>query len=209
MRGGTRERIRHCQGAIMPHQPKILAFAGSARKGSFNKMLAKIAGAGAERAGAAVTYIDLRDLPMPIYDADLEAADGIPPNALAFKRLLAEHDAFLIASPENNSTVSALLKNALDWASRSAPGEPPFAAFQGKVAAVVSASTGALGGIRGLAQIRALLANMSVIVIPEQKAVPNARSAFGEDGRLLDDGARDAAEKVGAALARVAARLRA
>jgi chromate reductase len=207
MRGGITRLVRNSRGVIMPHQPKILAFAGSAREGSFNKMLVRIAGAGAEKAGAAVTYIDLRDLPMPIYDADLESAEGIPANALAFKTLLAEHDALLIASPENNSTVSALLKNALDWASRSAPGEPPFAAFDKKVAAVLSASTGALGGVRGLAQLRALLENMRVMVIPEQKTVPNARGAFGPDGGLLDETARTAAERVGAALAHVAAKL--
>ena len=189
------------------HRARILAFAGSARKGSFNKMLVKIAAAGAEKAGAEVTYIDLRDLPMPIYDADLEKAEGIPANALVFKKLLVEHDALLIASPENNSTVSALLKNALDWASRSAPGEPAFAAFDRKVAAILSASTGALGGIRGLAQLRALLENMRVMVIPEQKTVPKASEAFGADGTLADDATRAAVERVGAALAGVAAKL--
>ncbi|MBP2680703.1 MAG: NADPH-dependent reductase [Candidatus Krumholzibacteriota bacterium] len=189
------------------HRPRILAFAGSARTGSFNKMLVRIAGVGAERAGAELTYIDLRDFPMPIYDADLEAAEGLPPNALAFKKLLAEHDALLIASPENNSTVSALLKNALDWASRSAPGEPAFSAFDKKVAGLLSASTGVLGGVRGLAQLRALLENMRVMVIPDQKTIPKAKEAFGADGALVDDKAREAAERVGAALARVAAKL--
>ena len=170
-------------------------------------MLVRVAGAGAEKAGADVTYVDLRDLPMPIYDADLESADGIPVNALKFKTLLLEHDALLIASPEYNSTVSALLKNALDWASRSAPGEPPFAAFDRKVAAVLSASPGVLGGVRGLAELRALLENMRVMVIPEQKTIPKAADAFGPDGTLLDKANRDAVERIGAALSRVAARL--
>jgi chromate reductase len=193
----------------MARRPRILAFAGSARTGSYNKMLVRIAAAGAERAGAEVTYVDLRDLPMPLYDADLEATEGVPANALKFKALLKEHDALLIASPENNSTISALLKNAIDWASRPTPGDPPYAGFDGKVAAVLAASTGALGGIRGLAQLRRLLENMRVMVIPEQKTVPRAREAFDADGSLLDAATREAVERVGARLAHVTGKLQA
>ena len=191
----------------MSHQPRILAFAGSAREGSFNKMLVRIAATGAERAGAVVTLIDLRDFPMPLYDADLESAKGIPPNAMKFKSLLTENDGFLVASPENNSTISALLKNVIDWASRAAPGDPPLAGFDGRVAAVIAASTGALGGIRGLAQLRALLENMRVMVIPDQKAIPKARDAFAADGSLKERAAQEAVEKIGAKLAEVLAKL--
>jgi NAD(P)H-dependent FMN reductase len=191
----------------MPDRPRILAFAGSAREGSFNKMLVRIAAAGAERAGAVVTFIDLYDLPMPLYDADLESANGIPANAIKFKSLLKENDGLLIASPENNSTISALLKNVIDWASRAAPGDPPLAGFDGKVAAVIAASTGALGGIRGLAQLRALLENIRVMVIPDQKAIPKARDAFATDGSLKDKAAQEAVEKIGARLAEVLAKL--
>jgi NAD(P)H-dependent FMN reductase len=191
----------------MPDRPRILAFAGSAREGSFNKMLVRIAAAGAERAGAVVTFIDLYDLPMPLYDADLESAKGIPANAMKFKSLLKENDGLLIASPENNSTISALLKNVIDWASRAAPGDPPLAGFDGKVAAVIAASTGALGGIRGLAQLRALLENIRVMVIPDQKAIPKARDAFATDGSLKDKAAQEAVEMIGARLAEVLAKL--
>jgi NAD(P)H-dependent FMN reductase len=132
----------------MSYQPRILAFAGSARKGSFNKMLVKIAVRGAEATGAKVTYVDLRDFLLPVYDADLEAVGGLPENALRLKSLLEEHDGLLIASPENNSTISALLKNVLDWTSRRLPGEAAYTGFDGKVAALLAASTGALGGVR-------------------------------------------------------------
>ena len=90
----------------MNEKPRILAFAGSARTGSYNKMLVKIAAAGAEKAGAIVTYIDLREFPMPIYDADLEVAEGVPANAVEFKKFLTTHTGLLIASPENNRSMS-------------------------------------------------------------------------------------------------------
>ncbi|MCU7855089.1 MAG: NAD(P)H-dependent oxidoreductase, partial [Candidatus Thiodiazotropha sp. (ex Lucinoma borealis)] len=127
-------------------KPKILAFAGSSRKESFNKRLLAIAVSGAKETGANVTHIDLADYPMPLFNQDLESDEGIPENALKFKRLLADHDAFIIASPEYNSAFSPLLKNVIDWASRAeSDDEPPLAAFQGKVAAILATSPGALG----------------------------------------------------------------
>ncbi len=192
----------------MAHTPRILAFAGSARTGSYNKMLVKIAAAGARGAGAEVTSIDLREFPMPVYDADLEAASGIPETVVSLKTLMKEHDGFLFSSPENNSTISALMKNVIDWASRPLAGERPLACFDGKVAAICAASTGALGGIRGLIYLRALLGHMRMIVIPDQKAIPKARDAFEADGSLRDKGDQQAVENIGARLAVVIAKLR-
>ena len=103
---------------------RIVALAGSLRSGSFNKKLIKIAATGARAAGAAVTEVDLRDIPLPLYDGDVEREHGLPPNAKVFKRLLIEHHGFLISSPEYNSAISAVLKNAIDWASRPVPNEP-------------------------------------------------------------------------------------
>src|SRR5271165_4763264 len=114
--------------------PRILAFAGSLRKDSFNKKLVQIAVQGARSAGATVTYIDLKDYPLPIYDGDLEAASGIPENGLKLKKLFAEHDGLMIAAPEYNSSISAVLKNTIDWVSRQLPGEPMVANFVGKSA---------------------------------------------------------------------------
>ena len=95
----------------MPFIPKILAFAGSARTGSFNIKLIKIAAEAARNSGAEVTLLDLRDYPLPLYDADLEAAEGIPENAQKIKALFNNHHGFLIASPEYNSAFISDLSN--------------------------------------------------------------------------------------------------
>lgn len=182
--------------------PKILAFAGSARKESFNKKLLQIAVSGAHEAGANVTLIDLADYPMPLFDQDLEQDTGIPENALKFKKLLIEHDALMIASPEYNSAFSPLLKNVIDWASRAeSDDEPPLAAYQGKIAAIMSASPGALGGLRGLVLLRMLLSNIGVIVLPEQQTIPQAFKAFNGDGSLIDKKKQESVISLGRKLA--------
>jgi chromate reductase, NAD(P)H dehydrogenase (quinone) len=132
---------------------KILAFAGSARKESFNKKLANIAAEGAKNAGAEVTYLDFHDLPLPLYDEDLEALDGLPDNVLKLKSLMKAHDGFVIACPEYNSSITPLLKNVIDWASRPATDEPPLACFTGKVALLMSASPRGLEGLHMLPQL--------------------------------------------------------
>ncbi|MCG8487364.1 MAG: NAD(P)H-dependent oxidoreductase [Chromatiales bacterium] len=181
---------------------RILAFAGSSRRDSFNKRLLKIAASGAEAAGADVTRIDLADYPMPLFNQDLESEQGIPENALQFKRLLIDHDAFIIASPEYNSAFSPLLKNVIDWASRAeSDDEPPLMAFQGKTAVILAASPGALGGLRGLVFLRMLLANIGVTVLPEQQAIPQAFKAFNEDGSLVDDRKQQSVMALGKKLA--------
>ena len=150
----------------MTYTPKILAFAGSTRTDSLNKKLVKIAANGAKNVGAEVTFIDLRDYPMPLYDGDLEAKEGLPPNALKLKEIFWQHQGFLIASPEYNSSYSGVLKNTIDWLSRPASSdEPGLSCFVGRVAAIMSTSPGALGGLRGLAALRQLLENIQVIVL--------------------------------------------
>jgi NAD(P)H-dependent FMN reductase len=192
----------------MAYTPKILAFAGSTRNGSFNKKLVKIAADAARAAGAQVTYLDLRDIPMPLYDGDLEAEQGIPENAKKFKAMLLANDGLLISAPEYNSSISGALKNAIDWASRPVPNEQPLACFAGKVAALMSASPGALGGLRGLVVVRSLLSNIRVIVLPDQIAIPKAHEAFGPDGKLKDPKQQASIEALGHDLAGVLARLK-
>jgi NAD(P)H-dependent FMN reductase len=187
--------------------PKILAFAGSLRRDSFNKKLARVAADAARAAGAEVTLLDLRDLPMPIYDGDLEEADGIPPNAKRFKELMLAHQGLLISSPEYNSSISGVLKNAIDWASRQEKGETPLACFEGKVAGLLAASPGALGGLRGLVTVRSILSNIRVLVLPEQVAVTKAHEAFGPDDKLLDPKQHAAVEKLAKRLVTVVSRL--
>lgn len=168
--------------------PNILVFAGSTRTGSYNKLLAKCAAEAARTAGAEVTYLDLRDLGLPLFDEDLEAANGLPEGARKLKTLLQACDGFLIASPEYNSTITAVLKNAIDWASRTeTENEAPLIAFRGKIAALVSASPGALGGLRGLVHLRSILGNIGVVVLPDQVTVSSAYEAFTETGGLKDE----------------------
>ena len=186
---------------------KILAFAGSTRTQSFNKKLVRVAADGARAAGAEVTEIDLRDYPMPLYDGDLEAESGLPGQARALRRVFLEHDGLLIAAPEYNGSISAVLKNTIDWLSRPQEGEPPLACFEGKVAGLMAASPGRLGGLRGLAHVRQILSGIRVLVIPEQQAVPGAGQAFDEAGALSDEQQAAAVAAIGARVAEVTARL--
>lgn len=183
--------------------PRILAFGGSLRRDSFNQKLAAVAAAGAREAGAEVTLIALRDFPLPVFDQDLEDADGMPAAAKALKQLFREHDGLLIAAPEYNSSLTAALKNALDWVSRAeTDDEPPLAAFTGKTAALCAASPGALGGLRGLVHVRAILGNIGVTVLPDQVAVSKAHEAFAADGTLSDAKQAARVKNLGAQLAR-------
>lgn len=186
---------------------RILAFAGSARRDSLNKKLLQVAVAGARAVGAEVTVLDLRDLPLPLYDGDLEVAEGLPANARTFKQHLRTHAGLLLACPEYNSSLTPLLKNAIDWASRADAGEAPLACFEGKVAGLVAASPGALGGLRGLAAVRVLLGNIRVLVLPDQVAVAHAHEAFTADGALTDARQDGEVRAVGARLAAVVSRL--
>jgi NAD(P)H-dependent FMN reductase len=170
------------------NQPKIVAFAGSLRAGSFNKKLVAIAADAARAAGAEVTIVDLRELALPLFDQNLEDASGLPEGAKKFKALLRASDGFLIASPEYNSSISAALKNAIDWASRAeTDDEPSLAAYRGKAAALFATSPGALGGLRGLVTLRSILSNIGVLVLPDQVAIPTAHEAFDEAGKLKDE----------------------
>lgn len=189
--------------------PKILAFAGATRTGSFNKKLIRVAAAAAQAAGAEVTLVDLRDLPMPLFDGDLEASEGIPENARKLKALMKSHHGLLLACPEYNSSITAVLKNAIDWASRPMEGERPLECFAGKVAALLSASPGALGGLRGLVTVRSILGNLQVLVLPEQVAVGNAHEAFAEDGSLRDPKRAAAVNSVAAKLVETVRKLQA
>lgn len=191
----------------MPRTPRLLAFAGSARKASFNKLAVAAAAAGARTAGAEVTLVDLRDWEMPLYDGDLEDAHGLPEVVLRFKALMGEHDGFLVACPEYNSSITPLLKNTIDWCSRAAEGEAPLACYAGKVVGLVAASPGALGGLRGLVTVRSILGNLRMHVIPEQAAVPRAHEVFDAQGHVADERMRSSLEGVGAAAARLASRL--
>ncbi|MGI0017401.1 MAG: NADPH-dependent FMN reductase [Nitrosotalea sp.] len=188
-------------------KPKILAFAGSTRIDSFNKKLVKIAATGATENNVDVTVIDLRDFAMPLYDGDLEQKDGLPSNTRKLKDLMLSHHGFLISSPEYNSSISGVLKNVIDWTSRSSEGEEPLACFKGKVAGIMSASPGGLGGLRGLVHVRAILENISVLVIPDQIAVAKAHEVFNADGTLKDKKQEESVKRIGANVAKLLIKL--
>jgi NAD(P)H-dependent FMN reductase len=181
--------------------PRILAFAGSTRRESFNKKILQHAVNGARETGVEVTLIDLKDFPLPLFDQDLETEQGMPENGATLKKLFVDHDGLLIASPEYNSSVTAVMKNTIDWVSRAAAGEPPLVAFTGKVATLMSASPGALGGLRALVHVRSILGNIGVIVLPDQISVPKAHEGIKQDGSLADPKQQAGIEGLGKKLA--------
>ena len=184
----------------MSYLPRILAFAGSTRTDSFNKKLVNIAADGAQSVGAELSLIDLREFPMPLFDQDDEANSGLPANAERLRDAVLVHDGILLASPEYNGSVSAVLKNAIDWISRPHPDN--IAPFSGKTAAILSASPGRLGGLRGLTHIRAILTNLNVLVLPSQIAIGAAHEAF-VDKSLVDPERDSAVRRLGVELAEI------
>lgn len=179
----------------MPPTPRILAFSGSARRESLNRKLLAVVVAAARDAGADVTVLELNSVPLPLYDGDLEDRDGLPANAAKLVELIKQHDALLIASPEYNSMITPLLKNTLDWCTRS--DDDPFI---GKIAAVVSASPGMLGGVRSMTLARQLLTHLGCLVVPAQCILPQADKAFDATGKLTSPRSQEAAQKVATAL---------
>jgi chromate reductase, NAD(P)H dehydrogenase (quinone) len=186
---------------IMTYTPKILAFAGSLRKDSFNKKMLKLAVAGAISSGVEVTEIDLKDFPVPLYDGDLETAEGLPENAIRLQDLMLAHDGFLIASPEYNSGISGTLKTYIDWTSRPRGEIKAGDCYAGKAVVVMSASPGGLGGIRALPNVRSILGTMGVYVLPDEFALGKAHEAFDENGNAKEAFVQNKLESLGKALA--------
>ena len=176
---------------------KILAFAGSLRKESWNKKLLNIAIIGAKKSGAEVTLINLKEYPLPLYDQEIEDESGIPQKAMELKELFKNHDALLLACPEYNSSITGVLKNTIDWVSRPVKGEEDLLPFKNKLALLISASPGALGGLRGLVHVRSILGNIGVTVLPQQRAIPKCSEAFAENGTLKDAKVQAAVEDLG------------
>jgi chromate reductase, NAD(P)H dehydrogenase (quinone) len=184
-------------------KPRILAFAGATRTQSWNKKLIRLGAKAAEEAGAEVTLIDLRDFPMPLYDGDLEAAEGLPAKAREMKALMVASHGFLLSCPEYNSSITAVLKNTIDWISRPQPSEPRAYAFKGKTAGLLAASPGNLGGVRSLLTVRQVLTTLGVLVLPTQFALAQAAAAFHDDGTLKDEQQRAAVAGVADELVKI------
>ncbi len=191
----------------MADAPKILVFAGSTRKASFNRKLATVAGQLVEAAGGTTTCVELADYPLPMMNEDLEAAEGVPENARKLKALMKSHSGFLIACPEYNSSITPMLKNVIDWCSRKEEGEKPLECYVGKVVALVSASPGALGGLRGLYHVRDIFLNINAIVLPNMLAISGAPQAFNDQGELIAENHKKTLTTLTARLVEVARRI--
>jgi chromate reductase len=183
--------------------PKILAFAGSTRKNSVNKRLAKIALHAAEKSGAETTYIDLLDYDLPLYNEDLLSEHGMPDSAKAFKEQLKNHNGFLIASPEYNGSLTGVLKNAIDWASIKVEDEERMACWNGKIVGILSGSPGGLGGIRGLHHLRTILAGIGTFVLPNHLAVGDSTVNLQNDEQITDEKLQHQLENLSTEMVRV------
>jgi chromate reductase, NAD(P)H dehydrogenase (quinone) len=179
--------------------PKLLIFAGSTRQNSFNRKLAHVAADLARASGAEVTHLELADLDIPMYNADLEA-QGTPADVMKLKQILFEHPAWIICSPEYNGSYTALLKNTIDWATSPVKSDPAwtdgFKSFTGKVVGMLSASPGALGGLRSQSHLAPLLLNSQCWVAPKAFALGRAGDAFDSSGQLADDKHRKSVQAV-------------
>lgn len=163
---------------------KILIFSGSIRNDSVNTKLAVAAHAAALQAGADATLIDLAEYPANIYNGDDEASDGIPKTMQRLKKLMSQHDGFVVVTPEYNGHVTPLLVNTFSWLSRKEEDEQGMIAFAGKKAAIMAASPGKLGGVRVIPRLREMLCELGVMVVPGSVALPRAMQAFDDEGNL-------------------------
>lgn len=159
----------------MPHH--LLGLCGALRAASTNRMLL----AEARRLYAPDGWEE-GDLRLPLYDGDLEAAEGIPAGVARLAAQIAAADGIVIATPEYNKSVPGVLKNALDWVSR-VKGGP----WRDKPVAILSAADGRGGGDRSQFALRLCLTPFRPrLIAGPEVMIANASQAFGADGRLLD-----------------------
>lgn len=170
---------------------RILAFAASLKEQSLNRRLLRLAARLAAEGGAQVELADFRDFVCPNYDADLEAADGVPSGAVRLGARLGEVDGILLSSPEYNSSLPGTLKNTIDWVSRLKP-----LPWRGKSGMLMAVSDGAFGGIRGLWQLRIPLEVLGVALLPDMYVLPMGKTAFTEDGRLVEPSRQERLERL-------------
>lgn len=173
--------------AIAIKAPSVAFLSGSTRSGSFNTSLIIAAERIASNLGASTNIIDLSSYNLPLYNQDLEASGGMPPAAVELKSVLADQDAWVISTPEYNGFPTPLLVNTFTWLSRGDPQGQMYATFANKSAIVLSASPGAMGGMRAINPTRTLLTNLGVNVLAPSAAVGGAFKAFDEEGNLTDE----------------------
>lgn len=161
---------------------KILAFAASLRKDSYNrKLIAQAVQVLRSSSKVEVDHADYREFEMPIYDGDAEESSGIPPGGQEFIKRIQAADAIVISTPEYNGGIPGTLKNAIDWASRTDP-----IPFDGKPVLLIGASPGGFGAVRGLWHTRVPLEAIGAFVYPEMFGLSKAHQAFDENGNFID-----------------------
>jgi chromate reductase, NAD(P)H dehydrogenase (quinone) len=168
--GGAREPVR------------VLVFSASLRADSLNSRLARLAAATVEANGGDVDHASMAEFDAPSYDGDVQTSDGFPAGAEEFRRRLDQADAFVVASPEYNSSIPGTLKNAVDWVSRFRP--QPFNELHGLL---VSASPSMVGGNRGLWALRVPFEHLGARLYPDMFSLAQAHKAFGTDGRIANE----------------------
>ena len=187
----------------------ILAFSGSSRNDSWNRKVLEIAVAGARDAGAEVTVANLADYPMPIYNADWHAGNGVPDTMRDLRKLMMSANGILIASPEYNASLTPLLKNTIDWLSQDVgkeKNEGGNAPFEGKIGGLMGASNGGFGTIRALPHVSYILSNLGVFMLPVV-AVPGVAKSFDENGNMSNDRTKKMLSELGARLAQTIVKL--
>ena len=160
---------------------KLLAVAASLRRGSWNRKLLGCAVSAVRERGVEVDVAEFAEFGVPLYNADVQTASGIPGGAVEFGRRIGAADGLLLVSPEYNYSLPGTLKNLIDWVSRIRP-----VPLRGKHGVLLAASTGQFGGIRGLWQLRIPLEGLGLIVFPDMFSLAGAPKAFTEEGELAD-----------------------
>lgn len=181
---------------------KLLAFAASLRRESFNRKLIRLAADLAREAKVEVDLADFHEFDMPLYDADLQAASGFPKGTQELARRVQSADGLMISSPEYNYSVPGTLKNAIDWVSRVKP-----MPLRGKHGVLLAASSSMVGGIRGLWALRVPLEGLGVFLYPDMFALAQAQQAFDEEGKLKDAEMRERLRKLVAGYVEVGRKL--
>jgi len=170
------------------HSVRVLGFAGSLRRASYNRALLRAATELAPE-GMLIEIFDL--LPIPLYNADVETR-GDPAPVVAFRQAIRQADGVLMVTPEYNHGVPGVMKNAIDWASR----PPGDAALNGKPVAIIGASPGLTGTARGQSQLRQAFEFTNSYAMPQPELlVFRANEKFDAEGKLTDQTTRELLRK--------------
>ena len=180
----------------------IIFLDGSGRKGSYNRQLLEafdrqLAETGMEFGG---TYFSAGSHPVPNLVTDAEVSSEAQALIDELRGAALAADAFVIASPEYNGGPTGGLKNLMDWMTRPSEAHPKGNPFAMKPAVLLSASTGGLGGIKGLQVMRLIMGHLRSLVLPEQVALPHCDKAFDTQGKLVPGLAAELTEAAAAQL---------